>query len=232
MLIFSTIAAIVSPIIYLIPFIFSWKNEGHTWYQIVNTDKKFKNKHVFIAKIILLVILSVVFAFTWPTKVMFYPVKVSIFILILILIQLFTLFGLVEQDKNKIAEKIFSVSVICWLILVFLAMVVGAGAGDTIKKNVVEEPLETFETLQVEHISNGNVFFYDETDESIEVISISDESLEIVMEENDSQHPYLEKISRHSRYSKPYLKEKIIYDDKSTLNEEYILHVSESDLYK
>ena len=233
MLIFSTIAAIVSPIIYLIPFIFLWKNEGHAWYKIPKIEKEIKNKYVFIAKIILLIILSIAFAFTWPTKVMFYPVKVAIFILILLIIQFLTGLLLTDQaEKDRVADKIVSASVICWIILAFLGMAVGVGAGETNEKNVVEEPLETFETLQVEHISNGNVFFYDETDKSIEVISIADERLEIVLEENDSQQPYLEKVSKHSRYSNPYVKEKIIYDDMSTLNEKYILYVSESDLYR
>ena len=231
MLIFSTIAAIIAPIIYFIPFIFLWKKEGHSWYKMPKTNNEIKNKHVFIAKIILLVILSVVFAFTWPTKVMFYPLKVAIFILALVVIQFLTVF-ITDSDNGKVSDKIFSTCFVCWIILILLAIVVGVGGGETYNDKVIEAPYESTETLQVEHISNGNVFFYDETDESIEVISIADERLEIVFEENDSQQPYLEKISRHSRYSKLYVKEKIIYDDKTTLNEEYILHVSKSDLYK
>lgn len=192
MLKFSTIAAIITPIIYFIPFIFLWKNEGHSWYEMPITKKEIKNKHVFIAKIILLIILSVVFAFVWPTKVMFYPVKVAIFILALVVIQFLTML-ILNSDSSKISDKTFTLSVICWIVLILLAIVVGVGGGETYNDKVTEAPYELTETLQVEHISNGNVFFYDESDESIEVISITDESLKIVLEENGSQQPYLEK---------------------------------------
>lgn len=230
MLIFSTIAAIVSPIIYLIPFIIFWKNEGHTYYAIPRIEKEIKNKYVFIAKIILLIILSVLFVFTFPTKVMFYPLKVAIFICVLVVIQLITLFFLNDYEKkDKVADKLFNIAIICWAVLLVLGILLIVFWGIQCDSTVPEDPFKSTEPLQVECISNGNVFFYDE---SLEVISISDDSLEIVLQEKESQQLYLEKITTYERYSKPGEKNKVIYDDMSTLSESYILYVSEEDLYK
>lgn len=228
MLIFSTIATIISPIIYLFPFLFLWKNEGHAYYVIPRTEKEIKNKYVFIAKLISLTILSVLFVFTWPKKVMFYPIKVVIFVFVLLIIQFLTSFCLEFKDgKNKVWNK----SVICFFVLLALAILLFWGWGICDEK-VEEDPFESIETFQIEHISNGNVFFYDETDKSLEVISISDDSLEIVLQENNSQLPYVEKITTHARYSDKWEKNKVIYYDMSTLNERYVLYVSKNDLYK
>lgn len=232
MLIFSTIAAIISPFVYLLPFIILWKNEGHVYYAIPKTEKTIKNKYVFIIKIILLIILSVLFVFTWPTKVMFYPVKVAIFMSFLVIIQLLTVFILDHDEKSKVADKIFSISIACWIVLGMLTIGVGIEARTIYNEKVIEDPFESVETFQVEHISNGNVFFYDETDKSLEVISISDDTLEIVLQENDLQFPYVEKITTYERYSILGDKDKVICDDMSTLSEKYILYVSKSDLYK
>lgn len=232
MLIFSTIAAIISPIIYLIPFLYSWKNKGHAYYKIPKTEKIIEDKYVFIAKILLITILSVLFVFTWPTKVMFYPVKVAIFILILVIIQLLTIPLFDTIEKSKTADKIFGITIICWFILVILTIAMGNVAGETKDANITEEPFESVETLQVEHISNGNVFIYDETEEYLEVISVSDESLQIILQENDLQQPYVKKITTCERYSKQWEKNKVLYDDMSTCSERYILYVSKADLYK
>jgi len=232
MLIFSTIAAIISPIIYLIPFIILWKNEGHTYYAIPGTEKEIKNKHVFIAKIILLTILSVVFVFTWPKKVMFYPLKVAILIIVLVAIQFITFFTfLCDYEKNdKVSNKLAIISLSFWFVLLVLG-IISLIFGGTIQYDikVPEDSFKAIETLHVDNISNGNVFFYDE---SLEVVSISDDSLEIVLQENKSQQPYVEKITTYERYSKPGVKNKVIYDDMSTLSESYILYVSKDDLYK
>lgn len=223
MLIFSTIAAIISPIIYLFPFLYLWLKQGKSVYKI--RDKVINNKNVFMVKIALIIILVILFSLTFPTKVMFYPGKVGIFVGILAIVQLLTNFIIID-GKHELQPKEF----VCWMVLLGLSLISAAGVFEQNEK-ISEAPESSTVIYEIEHISNGNVFFHDQTDESLEVISISDDSLEIVLQE-DSQLPYLEKITTWQTYSKRYEKEKNIYDDMSTSSERYVVYASKSDLYK
>lgn len=229
MLIFSTIAAIISPFVYLLPFIILWI-KGEDKYVLRKTDKVIKNKYIFIAKVTLLIIMSIAFVFTWPTKVMFYPLKVCVFIAILIAIQLITDYLFLEDnDVSKLDNKTWNIILICWLLLCIAAAISGFFAGKINTMKVPEDSFESTEILQVEHINNSNVFFSGE--ESLAVMSITSGKLEIALLP-ETEDPYVEKITSYERYSKIGEKNKNIYDDMSTLSEKYILHVSKSDLYK
>jgi len=123
MLIFSTIAAIISPIVYLFPFLYLWMNREEK-YVLYSTNKVIKNKHVFLGKIIILFIMFIAFIFTWPTQVMFYPLKVSVFIGILLGIQVITKNYFLENNKlSKLDNKSSIIAFTCWITLFILAAI-------------------------------------------------------------------------------------------------------------
>ena len=133
MLKFSTIAAITAPIVYLFPFLYLWI-KGEEKYVLYSTNKVIKNKYVFLAKIIILLIMFIAFIFTWPAKVMFYPLKVSVFIGILLGLQVITKNYFLENNKvSKLDNKAIIIAFTCWVILFILAAISIFVAGRTYK---------------------------------------------------------------------------------------------------
>lgn len=123
MLIFSTIAAIISPIVYLFPFLYLWM-KGEEKYVLYSTNKVIKNKNVFLGKIMILLIMFVAFIYAWPTKVMFYPLKVGVFIGILVGIQVITNNYFLENNNvSKIDKNTRIVALTCWITLFLLAAI-------------------------------------------------------------------------------------------------------------
>lgn len=235
MLIFSTIAAVLAPVIYLIPFVILWK-KGIEVYTTPKTEKVIKNKHIFIAKIIFLIVLTIAFVFTWSTKVMFYPGKVCIFIAILLFVEIMTFFHfLVDDDGHDRMEREFNnISVSFWAILLILAGISGCMWANASGTQIPTGPVEHSETLlEVEHISSsGNVFFYKEAPGApkLKVISINDDNVRI--EITGAEKPYLEEYTYSEGYTMFGDKKEKIYIKEGTYSVNYVLYISESDLYQ
>ena len=232
MLIFSTIAAVLSPIIYLTPFLILWKKGIEVY--TTPKEKTINNKWVFIAKITLLIVLAILFVFTWPTKVMFYPAKVCVFIGILVVIQIATHFFLLldEHANTRMPNKLNKISVSFWFVLLALTAISGFIWADITVPPTHGEVSGFREKIEVEHISSsGNIFFYDPSlVDELKVISITDEN--IYIEITDTEEPYAERFTYYEVYTEFGDKEEKIHRVEGSRHEVYTLFISERDLYK
>lgn len=234
MLIFSTIAAVLSPIIYLTPFLILWKKGIEVY--TTPKEKTINNKWVFIAKITLLIVLAILFVFTWPTKVMFYPAKVCIFSAILVVIQVATYYFLLldENAVIRMPNKLNKISVSFWVVLLVLTGISGFIWADITVPPTHGKEIGFREKIEVEHISSsGNIFFYDQIpwqEDELKVISITDEN--VYIEITDVEEPYVEKYAYDEVYTEFGDKEEKIHRVEGSRHEVYTLFISERDLYK
>lgn len=235
MLIFSTIAALLSPIIYLTPFLILWK-KGIEVYTTPKTEKVISNKRVFIAKITLLMVLAILFVFTWPTKVMFYPAKVCVFIGILVVIQIATHFFLLldEHANTRMPNKLNKIFVSFWFVLLALTAISGFIWADVTAPQTHGEEIGFREKIEVEHISSsGNIFFYDQIpwqEDELKVISITDEN--VYIEITDTEEPYVEEYAYYEVYTEFGDREGKTHYIEGSYHECYTLFISKDDLYK
>lgn len=234
MLIFSTISAILSVVLYLLPFIVGYVKK-EKMYEITwkGKERVIDNKLVLIAKILLLIVLSIAFIFSFPNKVMFYPVKVAIFTSILVVIMFFTA-DLINEDIIK--TKLGTMALIIWIILLVITFVMSLVGAGTYKNKVYQTPLTFTIESKIEGVNSGGIVFYykdygteEEPDLRFESISINDDNVQIhIIEENEPAHMIIH--AQRERYRFMYDKDGKIYPDMEKYSESYDVYISKKEL--
>lgn len=229
-MIISTIIAILAPIVYLLPFIVKWV-KGEEIYQIPKTKKIIPNKWVFVAKMIFLVILAVIFYFVFPSKVMFYPLKTGIFILILILATIITgpIFCQSWLNKDISNQEIFKQIAIYWIILIIFAIVALCAWGNEDKSIVcLPEKAETV-NYEVKSINSSGIIFYYDDNSNLQTLSILDKNVHCEPLSDEKKGIYIEFVSKYEQYQDKYDKDETVFTGKQT-SEEYIVYIPNNEL--
>ncbi len=234
MLIFSTIVAILSPVLYLLPFIVGLvkkeKMYAITW---KHKKKVIDNKWILIAKVLLLILLTIAFIFTFPTKVMFYPVKVTIFTAILLVIMLLT--GIVLLDER---ENLLDRAIPIWLILLVITLLIGGVGFSSYNDKIYQTPLTFTIESKIEEVNSGGIVFYykdygsaNESDLRLDSFSINDDNVQIhIIEENQPSHLLIH--ATREQYSIRYDKDGKLYPDKDKYSESYDVYIPKTELMK
>lgn len=222
MVIFSAIAAVLSMIVYLLPFIIKYVRKEEI-YRLPNKKETISNQSVFIVKSVGLSIVIIIFdSVLYPTKVKFYPLKIVIFIIVLIILQWITGLIFCAGWLNKISGKEMFKQYGIYCCVLFLILIVLHGFSYSDNEMINYQEAEEYIVYDVESInSSGLVFYYDENGLR-QVLSITDENVSI--DDSDKVDTHLEKKITYKQYRNKYDKDtKLIKGDK--IQEEYIVFI-------
>lgn len=227
MVIFSAIAAVLSMIVYLLPFIIKYIQKEEV-YRLPNKNETIPNQLVFLIKSVGLSIMIIIFdRVLYPTKVKFYPPKIVIFIIVLIILQLITGLIFCSAWVNKLSDKELFKQYGKYFCILFLILIVLLGFSCSDNEIINYQESEEYIVYDVESInSSGLVFYYDEIGLR-QVLSITDENVSI--DDSDEVTPHLKKKITYEQYRNKYDKDtKAIKGEK--IREEYIVSIPSNQL--
>ena len=221
----STIAFILSTIVYLIPFIVKWA-KGEKIYQTPKTKKEIPNKLVFLTKVGVLALMIGIYALLYPSKMMFYPPKTMVFIIVLIILQLVTEPIFCKKWLDEITDsEMFKEWAMYALILIVLLMVTGCSWGSSDKEIIKCPEYEETIAYYVKSINSSGLVIYDD-ENGLQTLSITDENVSV--EPNDKADTYMEKTISYAQYRNKYDKNPNVVKG-NMVEENYTVYISKKD---
>lgn len=214
--IFSVILLVLSVLVTTVPFVIWWRTSVlKHFFTLGKIKKEVSGWLILSCKIILIIILGIIFIFTFPSKAMLYPVKCALFSAILVAINIilaFTIFG-DYKEKENCNEKAFDFTMFAYIVCAFLVI-----SGNVIASEYVEKdlpPVQEVKNLPITNIDDDYVYYLDEGGNPAS-IKLDDEVIIQYVTEFDSSH-YIEESNISLTYmriitadQKGYLKQKCI----------------------
>lgn len=217
MQIFSVITLVLTVIVTFVPFFFIWKvEEEFSFFK----KKTVKGTTVLMIKLGILLISSIVFFFTFPTKVMLYPIKIFIVSAIILLTNLI-LASILEVESifekrchafNKKFAGIFYTIIFCLLVVLFFTSM--------LEPTIEMEPIKESKVLEVISIKEDAIQYIDEyQEEQTLLLNESNVKIKVI---SSNKKAYINEIKITERELREYNKEKIVYKEPYSIFEVYI----------
>lgn len=182
-------------------------------------NKVISSKKMLVWNIVSIILLSIIFVFVWPDKVMLFPVKVGIYVLMLTILHLITQVGTQKSVTGDLTKMVIGV-----LVSLFILGIIPSFYGVNQEPKYLETDIKTSQ-YQIVELNEYEVTYYDSVDSEEKTLSISEEDDIEVKSISSEEEPYLEVITTTYQTYFKYNKEKKIIP---IVEKEYIIYIPES----
>ena len=213
---FETIAIIyvmvISTILYFIPTLIGIKRKVK--YSI--KGKKISTKTILILQVLGLIVSGIVFVFLFPSKIMLFPVKFGLIIMLQCLILVFTSMLTIMRNTD---DESFNNLQMCIALIMLLIVGITSGASLNVNRYIEYEPEIKILQYEIIDIDENKVVYWNSNEYEENEILISEE-FEVKL--TNQKEPYLEMITTTNRKKEKYAKDNNVIE---IVTEKHIIYV-------